>query len=175
MKCQIYKVMRKINILKAIVDLLWIFSMPIVLIIIGFSIAVFFVDLGDLNIKINAIDLNTETLFSKTLLVISALNYLLIIAALYFFRKVLNYFIRVKIFEETVISSFKKIGNLLSVSGIISLTVSMISKFYFEQKVSLEFGLNQHLVIICLGLFFLVLSEVFKIAKHQKQENDLTI
>ena len=167
--------MRKINILKAIVDLLWIFSMPIVLIIIGFSIAVFFVDLGDLNIKINAIDLNTETLFSKTLLVISALNYLLIIAALYFFRKVLNYFIRVKIFEETVISSFKKIGNLLSVSGIISLTVSMISKFYFEQKVSLEFGLNQHLVIICLGLFFLVLSEVFKIAKHQKQENDLTI
>ena len=167
--------MRKINILKAIVDLLWIFSMPIVLIIIGFSIAVFFVDLGDLNIKINAIDLNTETLFSKTLLVISALNYLLIIAALYFFRKVLNYFIRVKIFEETVISSFKKTENLLSVSGIISLTVSMISKVYFEQKVSLEFGLNQHLVIICLGLFFLVLSEVFKIAKHQKQENDLTI
>jgi hypothetical protein len=167
--------MRKINILKAIVDLIWIFSMPIVLVILGFSIALFFVDLGELNIKINSVNFNSDTLFSKTLLVISALNYLLIIAALYFFRKILNYFIRVKIFEETVIKSFKKTGNLLSVSGIISLTVSMISKIYFDQKIALEFGLNQHLVIICLGLFFLILSEVFKIAKNQKQENDLTI
>ena len=167
--------MRKINILKAIVDLLWIFSMPIVLVIIGFSIAIFFVDLGDLNIKINSIGLNTDTLFSKTLLVVSALNYLLIVAALYFFKKVLNHFVRVKIFEETVISSFKKSGNLLFISGIISLTISMISKVYFQQKVTLEFGLNQHLVIICLGLFFLVLSEIFKVAKNQKQENDLTI
>jgi hypothetical protein len=167
--------MRKINILKAIVDLLLIFSMPIVLLIIGFSIAIFFVDLGELNIKINSVNFNSDTLLSKTLVVISALNYLLIITALYFFKKVLNHFIRVKIFEETVITSFKKIGNLLSVSGIISLTISMISKIYFEQKISLEFGLNQHIVIICLGLFFIILSEIFKIAKNQKQENDLTI
>ncbi|WP_282071075.1 DUF2975 domain-containing protein [Polaribacter atrinae] len=167
--------MRKINILKAIVDLLWIFSMPLVLVIMGFSIAIFFVDLGELNIKINSVNFNNDTLLSKTLLVISALNYLLIIAALYFFKKILNYFIRVKIFEEKVISSFKKMGNLLFISGIISLTISMISRFYFLQKVTLEFGLNQHLVIICLGLFFLVLSEIFKVAKNQKQENDLTI
>lgn len=167
--------MRKLNILKAIVDLLWIFSMPIVLVIIGFSIAIFFLDLRDFNITVNSINFNNDTLLSKILLVISGLNYLLIIAALYFFRKILNYFIRVKIFEKTVIVFFRKIGNLLSISGIISLIISMVSRVYFEQKVSLEFGLNQHLVIICLGLFFLVLSEVFKIAKHQKQENDLTI
>jgi hypothetical protein len=74
-----------------------------------------------------------------------------------------------------VIASFQKIGNLLTISGFISLIISIISKIYFEQKVTLEFGLNQHLVIICLGLFFLVLSEVFKIAKNAKQENDLTI
>ena len=167
--------MRKINILKAIVDLLWIFSMPMILIIVGFSIAIFFVDLGELNIKINSIDLNNDTLLSKALFLISALNYLLIIASLYFFRKVLNQFIRVKIFEANVIKSFQKTGNLLAISGFISLIVSIISKVYFEQKISLELGLNQHLVIICLGLFFLVLSEVFKIAKNQKQENDLTI
>ena len=74
--------------------------MPIVLLILCFSIALFFVDLGELNIKINSVNFNSDTLFSKTLLVISALNYLLIIAALYFFRKILNYFIRVKIFED---------------------------------------------------------------------------
>ena len=167
--------MKKINILKTIVDLLWIFSMPVVLIIIGVSFTTFFVDLSDLNIELNTINMNQNDLFSKILFVISSLNYLLLIVALYFFRKVLTNFVRVRIFEEVVISSFKKIGNLLTFSGFISLIISIIGKIYFEQKVSLEFGLNQHLVLICLGLFFLVLSEIFKIAKNTKQENDLTI
>ena len=167
--------MKKINILKAIVDLLWIFSMPVVLIIIGVSFTTFFVDLSDLNIELNTININQNDLFSKILFVVSSLNYLLLIVALYFFRKVLTNFIRVRIFEEVVISFFKKIGNLLTFSGFISLIISIIGKIYFEQKVSLEFGLNQHLVLICLGLFFLVLSEIFKIAKNAKQENNLTI
>ena len=167
--------MKKINILKAIVDLLWIFSMPVVLIIIGISFTTFFVDLSDLNIELNTINMNQNDLFSKILFVVSSLNYLLLIVALYFFRKVLTNFVSVRVFEEVVISSFKKIGNLLTFSGFISLIISIIGKIYFEQKVSLEFGLNQHLVLICLGLFFLVLSEIFKIAKNAKQENDLTI
>jgi hypothetical protein len=167
--------MKKINILKWIIDLLWIFSMPVILIIIGISFATFFVDLNDLSITINALDFNANSTLSKILFVISSLNYLLLIVALYFFRKVLTNFLRVRVFEEVVISSFKKIGNLLTFSGFISLILSTIGKIYFEQKVSLEFGLNQHLVIICLGLFFLVLSEIFKIAKNSKQENDLTI
>ena len=167
--------MKKINILKTIVDLLWIFSMPVVLIIIGVSFTTFFIDLSDLNIELNTINMNQNDLFSKILFVVSSLNYLLLIVALYFFRKVLTNFVSVRVFEEVVISSFKKIGNLLTFSGFISLIISRIGKIYFEQKVSLEFGLNQHLVIICLGLFFLVLSEIFKIAKNAKQENDLTI
>jgi hypothetical protein len=166
--------MRKINVLKAIVDLLWIFSMPIVLLIVGFVIGIFFIDLSDLNLKINAVHLSSD-INSKIIFAVAALNYLLIIAALYYFKKVLHHFLRVKIFEDEVINSFKKIGNLLSISGIISLITSSISKIYFEKKVAFEFGLNQHLVIICFGLFFLILSEIFKIAKNQKQENDLTI
>ncbi|QVY64293.1 DUF2975 domain-containing protein [Polaribacter sp. Q13] len=167
--------MQKINILKAIVDLLWIFSMPVTLLILGFSIATFFIDLNDFNIKINSVNSNQNDIFPKVVFVISALNYLLIIAALYFFKEILNHFIRVKIFEVTVIKSFQKIGNLLTISGLISLTISIINKIYFEQKITLEFGLNEHLIIICLGLFFLILSEIFKIAKSAKQENDLTI
>ena len=170
--------MKKINILKTIVDLLWIFSMPVVLIIIGISFTTFFVDLSDLSdlsITINTLDFNPNSTLSKILFVISSLNYLLLIVALYFFRKVVTHFVRVRVFEEVVISSFKKTGNLLTFSGFISLIISIIGKIYFEQKVSLEFGLNQHLVIICLGLFFLVLSEIFKIAKNAKQENELTI
>jgi hypothetical protein len=100
--------MKKINILKTIVDLLWIFSMPVVLIIIGVSFTTFFVDLSDLNIELDTININQNDLFSKILFVISSLNYLLLIVALYFFRKVLTNFVRVRVFEEVVISSFKK-------------------------------------------------------------------
>jgi hypothetical protein len=167
--------MKKINVLKWIVNVLWIFSMPLILLIIGFSIAILFIDLGDLNIEVNTINFDQNNLFSKVLFVISILNYLLIIAALYFFRKVLNHFIRVKIFEGTVITSFKKTGNLLIISGLISLIVSIIGTMYFKEKVSISLGLDQNVVTICLGLFFLILSEIFKIAKSTKQENDLTI
>ncbi len=52
--------MKKINILKTIVDLLWIFSMPVVLIIIGVSFTTFFIDLSDLSITINALDFDHE-------------------------------------------------------------------------------------------------------------------
>ncbi|EAR13475.1 hypothetical protein PI23P_03237 [Polaribacter irgensii 23-P] len=167
--------MKKLSLLKAIVDLLWIFSTPIILMLLGLSFAIFFVDPSEFNIKINTINFNEKDLLSKVLFAISSLNYLLIIAALYFFRKVLHYFTRIKIFEETVLKLFQKIGNLLMLSGFISLSISIIGEIYFKQKITLAFGLNQHLVIICLGLFFLVLSEIFKIAISTKQENDLTI
>jgi hypothetical protein len=167
--------MKKLKVLKWVVDILWIFSMPLVLLIIGFSIAILCTDLGDLNLEMNTINFDQNDHFSKGLFVVSILNYVLIIAALYFFRKVLNHFIRVKIFEGTVITSFKKTGNLLIISGLISLIISIIGEMYFNEKVSISFVLNQNIVTICLGLFFLVLSEIFKIAKNTKQENDLTI
>tara|TARA_B110000091_G_C13762866_1_gene452988 strand:- start:883 stop:1386 length:504 start_codon:yes stop_codon:yes gene_type:complete len=167
--------MRKLNILKAIIDFLWIFSTPLILLFIGFAVMVFFVDLSGLDIKINAITFNKNHLLTKILFSIAALNYLLIIAALYYFKKTLSYFIRVKVFEDVVINSFQKTGNLLFISGVISLVISFIGNIYLLQKTTFELGLNQHIVIICLGLFFMVLSEIFKIAKNAKQENDLTI
>ncbi|WP_439130597.1 DUF2975 domain-containing protein [Polaribacter sp.] len=167
--------MRKIYILKAIIDFLWIFSMPAILLVIGLVFAVFFIDLGKLDITINAVNFNANDVTYKILLAISALNYLLLLAALYYFRKTLRYFLNTKIFDAIVISSFKKIGNLLCISAIIAICISFMIRIYYQQKVSLELGLNEHIILLCLGLFFLILSEIFKIAKAHKQENDLTI
>lgn len=175
MQSQINKIMRKIKILKAIIDFLWIISTPLILLIFAFSAMVFFVDLSALNVKINSVAFNDNNILTKILFSISSLNYLLIIAALYYFRNTLSFFIKSKIFDDYVIKSFYKIGNLLSISGIISLIISFIGNLYFKQKITLELGINQHAVIICLGLFFMILSEIFKIAKNTKQENELTI
>lgn len=167
--------MRKLQILKTIIDFLWTISIPAIIIIIGSVFMIFIVDLENLNIRMNSIDFNPDNTFSKILFAISALNYLLIIGALFYFRKALYFFLRVKIFDDSVIKYFNKIGNLLAISGIVSLSISLFYRTYFHQKVTLELGINQHVVIICLGLFFMILSEIFKIAKKQKQENDLTI
>lgn len=168
--------MSKLNILKAIIDFIWIISMPIIPITILFIPFLFFYDnLSGLNIKINGIELIANDVFSKILMSISVLLYLLIIYCIYLFKKVLLFFIRTKIFDLVVIQSFSKIGNILTLTGIIYFLISIVSKVYIEQKITLEIGLNANLILICLGLFFIILSEIFKIAKKAKQENNLTI
>lgn len=45
----------------------------------------------------------------------------------------------------------------------------------YEGEIKLELGLNGFILMIALGLFFMILSELFQIAKKQKEENELTI
>lgn len=176
MNRQIIKIMKKIHILKIIVDFIWIISMPIIPIAILLIPFLFFYDnLSDFNLKINGIELITNDIFAKILMSISIILYLLIIYCIYLFKKVLLLFIKTKIFDQVVIKSFSKIGNILTLSGVIYLAISFISKIYFEQKIRLELSLNPNIILICLGLFFIILSEIFKTAKNTKQENDLTI
>jgi hypothetical protein len=172
--------MKKIRILKTIVDIVFIITIPLMLSCIAIAIGIFFIDFTDLSfidleLIIDSENYNPKDLFSTILISISTINYLLLIAAFYLFRKVLYHFLREKIFEVFVINSFLKIGNLLIISGIISLVLSFVSNLYHKSGITFEIGSNENIMNICLGLFFLVLSEIFKIAKNAKQENDLTI
>lgn len=170
--------MRKVHILKAIVDFIWIVSIPIIPITI---IAIPFIFFNDefLNflIKSNGVDINIAVvdLPLKIIIAVTLVFTLLIYYCIYLFRKILAYFLRLKMFDDFVISSFNKIGNLLVVYGILSITISFLTRFFYQQKVTIEFGINSNLVILCLGLFFMVLSEIFRISKTIKQENDLTV
>tara|TARA_R110000787_G_scaffold174118_1_gene286701 strand:+ start:717 stop:1223 length:507 start_codon:yes stop_codon:yes gene_type:complete len=168
--------MRKINILKAIVDFLWIVTIPIgALLIIIFIPAVFFIDFGSTDIKVFDIYLKNDTIYTKIILAILAANSLLLFYSFHLFRNVLRYFQRVKIFESEVTHLFSKIGTLLVISGTVSLILGFITPLYFENNLSLTIGLNSNLIVIGLGLFFQILSEAFKIAKKAKQENDSII
>ena len=168
--------MRKIHVLKAIVDFIWFVSYPILFLGIIFIIALFFSDTFN-NKELHL--LNTEILinnvFSKVLISVLVLTVYLILYCVYLFRKVLTYFLRAKIFDVFVLKTLNKIGKLLTTAGSVSLINSLLLIYLYKQKLFLGFGLSPHLIIICLGLFFMVLSEVFTIAKKAKQENDLTI
>lgn len=167
--------MKKIYVLKTIVDILWIFSTISALIITAIIIGVWFIDLTQFGVEFYDLTYNSNDIISKLFIVISSLSYLLLIIALYYFREALTQFVRKKIFEDKVIFYFTRIGNLLLFSGITSLLSFFGSNLYLKSKVHLEFGLNEHVIVICLGLFFTILSEAFKIAKNNKEEIDLTI
>jgi hypothetical protein len=66
-------------------------------------------------------------------------------------------------------------GNLLVATGIAATVLFFVIKLIFESRFEIHLGLTPYVFIVCLGLFFMVLSEIFKIAKTAKQENDLTI
>ena len=167
--------MRKLNFLKTIVDLVWIFSLFTIPAII--ILAVLFFIKGnniDIPVKINGTLFNYEGVASKVYLVFSFISYLLIVFALYYFRKILHLFQQIKIFDNNVIEYFKKIGNLLIISAVIGYVVEIIYKIY-SKEMTIQIGVNFYTIIFSVGLFSLVLSEIFSIAKQNKDEVDFTV
>jgi hypothetical protein len=168
--------MRKLSILKAIVDFIWIIAVPITApLTIIFIIMIHFIGFAGLDFNFLGIEMELNSLLSKILTTILGICFLLQLYSLHIFRKVLTYFKRIKIFDDFVITAFHTIGMLLIASGILILVVGFVGKIYLQKKISISLGFHPYLIVIALGLFFQVLSEIFKIAKNAKQENDLTI
>ena len=167
--------MRKLNILKAIVDFVWIMSfitIPPLIALFGF-ILISNEPIG-IPIKLNGVEISVVDQQTKILLVFIILAALLILYSIFLFRKILRSFQRKQIFTLEVIKNFNVIGILLLFSSLLSGIPAFILKL-LKKEAGFEMGLNPFVMLFCLGLFFMVLSEVFMIAKTQKEENELTI
>ena len=168
--------MRKLNILKTIVDFVWIMSMPMILIILFFIPALFFIkDLESIPFRINGAAILVSNLSSKITIAISLFSYLIVIYTIYLFKKILRYFKNLKIFDNYVIVQLNKIGYLLIISSFLNGVPIFIYRIMIKQKFSIDIGLSSFILLISLGLFFMVLSEIFKISQTIKTENDLTV
>lgn len=167
--------MKKLNLLKTIVDFIWIMSLIFFPLIIFLSIMIL-IDKDTFDIPITfatgTVDLSNS--YGKMALVINLLNFGLLLYAIYFFRRLLNHFMKRMIFEDEVCFFLNKIGSLVILSSIIYLIADLVSKLS-NHKVGIEFGYGPFLYLLALGLFFKVLSEVFKIGKNMKEDNELTI
>jgi hypothetical protein len=167
--------MKKLNFLKAIVDFVWIMSFitfPALIFLFGYII-LSSEPIG-LPINLNGIEIEVIDQKTKILLVFIILAAILILYSLYLFKKILKSFQRTKIFDIEVIKNFNTIGVLLIVASITSGVPAFLIKL-LKKGASFELGLNPFVMLFSLGLFFMVLSEVFTIAKKQKEENELTI
>ena len=104
--------------------------------------------------------------------------YAFFIYALYLFKGTLALFQKKKIFHEDVIKNFSQTGLAILIGYVISIGTVFFYNLATtnEQHINLDFtGIAQSLAIPALGLFFIVLGDIFAMAKKIKDENDLTI
>ena len=167
--------MKKLNLLKTIVDFIWIMSLIFYPLIIIVSIMIL-IDKGTFDIPISftigTVDLSSK--FGKIVLVINVFNFTLLLYSLYIFRKLLSCFIKRMIFEKDICFLLDKIGKLIIIASVVQFFSDFISKLS-KNWIGIEFGYGPFLYLLALGLFFRVLSEVFTIGRKLKEENELTI
>lgn len=169
--------MRKLIVLKSLVDFLWIVTCIPMLLIIPVFLVMIFVSPDLMYITgIEVKDLsNSERYYAIIYVILICVTAYLGMYCFYLFRKTLRYFQQVKPFHKNVIANFHKIGWLLSIVGSIGSIGFFLGHILLKHQIKLNLGFSPYLTIICLGLFFMVLSELFKVAKKAKEENELTI
>ncbi len=169
--------MKKLNLLKIIIDTLWVIAMisiPITLVYIG----IIFTNsslIGKQNLIIHGMFVKKFSLFTKIIITIHLFTYLLFIYCLYLFRKILSHLKNLDIFNDYVITKMNNIGKIVISASLLSYVSGSIYQQIKENEIHFEFSFSTLFISIALGLFFMVLSEIFKIAKAQKDENELTI
>ena len=167
--------MRKLVFLKTIVDYVWIMSIiafPLLIVFIGFVL--FSNEPIDVPINITGINIVATTFLGKLGLVVSAVNFGVILYGIYNFKVLLNNFKTKIIFEVDTFKLLDKIGNLVILSASLYLISDLLGAFS-KSTISINLGFGPFLYLMSLGLFFKVLSEVFIIGKRIKEDNELTI
>lgn len=167
--------MRKLQILKTIVDYIWIISLVCYPLAVLFS-GMVFLDKDPFDIKVtligNTVDLNMA--LGKIVLFIDLINFGVLLVALFYFRKLLTAFAKRLIFEDEIILLLHRIGLFIIVGSILYLIADFVTMIS-QHELGIDIGFGPFLYLLALGLFFTVLSEVFTVAKRIKEENDLTI
>jgi len=167
--------MKKLPLLKTIVDFIWVMSIICYPLILLFTIMTLLSkDLIDIPITFTGTTVDLTGVYGKIALLVTVLNFGLLLYGLYFFRKLLDHFRKRLLFETVICTLLNKIGNILLLSAVLYLIADFIGGLPVSH-VGIQFGYGPFLYILALGLFFKVLSEVFQTAQNLKEENELTI
>ncbi|MGX7668810.1 DUF2975 domain-containing protein [Flavobacterium pedocola] len=167
--------MRKLNLLKTIVDYIWIMS--ILFYPVAIVVAIMMVidkESIDIPVKIAGSEFLINSVGGKIAFLLGIVNFGLLLYALFHFKKLLANFKKLQIFETESYLLLKKTGQLVICSSLLHLAAETIGRVS-ENTVAIEFGFGPFLYLLSIGLFFVVLSEVFKIGKRIKEENELTV
>ena len=170
--------MRKLNILKTVLDLFWIFSLIGAIGILIFLPFYLISNDMDIAIKIKGQEILNQNAFTKVIVLINIISGLVFLYSIYLLRKVVGLFQKREIFKIEIVRLFNLIGKLIVISSILS-NVSIFIYNMIERNhlgLSIDFGsYDSFLISVSIGLFFMVISEIFKIAMNIKEESELII
>ena len=170
--------MRKLNILKTVLDFFYVFTLIGVIGIVIFVPFYLFSSEMTIPIKIKGQEFTSTSILSKVVIFINVVSGLLFFYGIYLLRKIVGMFQKREIFNDEIVRLFNSVGRLIVISSILSsgslFIYNMIERNHLG--LSLDFGsYDSFLISISIGLFFMVISEIFKIATAMKAENELTI
>ena len=170
--------MKKLQLLKTLLDLFWVFLIiALIGMIIFIPILLFSSKPIDIPITINGETISVVDLSSKIMLIFLFVSAFCFVYSIYLLRKLLVLFSKRQIFEDAPIILLDTIGKYFVLASLLTGIPAYIYNVMIRNKAEISFGgaFDSFLFTASLGLFFMVLSEVFKIAKHMKEENELTV
>jgi hypothetical protein len=169
--------MKRIALLRTLIHILFIlcmiavfFGLPFILILAFFPTKVPF------NFNGHLLDAgHSEIVF---LFIVLYAGHCVFTYGLYLLKQTLELFSKRKFFDPAVISNLDRLGKTFIASGLLW----VVPPFFYRVLAHGEFdmgieisGFGSPVFVFSLGLFFMVLSEVFSNAKQLKEENELTI
>ena len=169
--------MKRLPILQTFINILFVASIIVVFLGLPFIITVAFMP-GRIPFKINnepVTDINTEVII---LMLLFYTGHCFFTYAIYLFKKTLFMFSKKIIFDDRVIKFLDQTGKAFLVAAVLWLLPPFVFKTISQGHVKIGLGVDgfgSGLFTISLALFFMVLSEVFLMAKTIKEENDLTV
>jgi|SRR5690606_38349445 len=166
--------MRKIFILRAILQfMLFFLVMGGVVLLLMIPIILFNSD-WNIPVTISGNDIEEYTIGTKIIMAIGSIAYLLYVYAIFLLKKTIDLFIEKLLFDDKVIRNFNTIGKIFILVALMTNIPSFFYSLFFNQQYKLDltaYYSDSMLFNIAIGFFFMILSEVFKIAKNQKEEN----
>lgn len=170
--------MRKIFILRSVLHFMLFFLIMGAIGLIIFVPIILFVPDADIPVKIKGVAVEINNLGAKILLIISVFAYLLYVYAVFLLKKTIGLFIERKIFDNQVIKNLNNIGKLFITVALMMSVPLFLYQVLYTRHIELEltsYYSDSMLFNVAIGLFFMILSEVFKMAGKLKEENELTI
>jgi hypothetical protein len=161
--------MKYINILQKLIGIVYFFLFLELVKSLIFLVRILFDYNVKLPVSINEIELTFINGYTKIAFVLLFIGLLFFIYSIYLLRKIIAFFLKNDLFNNEVIISFNKTGKCLLASSL--LKVVSLGLFFASNQIQINQNvkLDTHFPLICLALFFIVLSEAFKIAKKAKE------
>jgi hypothetical protein len=169
--------MKKLYVLRTLIDFAFYISCFTLFFVVTFVPLALLGYAGEIPIKLKGEAVFIADWPTKLILVFAGISTLIFIYCIYLLRVTVKFFIKRDLFNDVVIRNFNLIGVCIIVSTLSFVIPMFVYNLTQKNKYELSFdsGFDSPLLVGSLGLFFMILSEVFQTAKKLKEENDLTL